>query len=67
MLHGSFAKTAKGHGTELALVAGLCGAFPDDPRIPDAFELAYADPSHRPSDVDHCTIGGSIDGKYVSR
>ena len=40
VLHGSFAKTAKGHGTELALVAGLCGAFPDDPRIRDAFDLA---------------------------
>ena len=40
VLHGSFAKTARGHGTELALVAGLCGAFPDDPRIRDAFDLA---------------------------
>lgn len=40
VLHGSFAKTAKGHGTELALVAGLCGACPDDPRIRDAFDLA---------------------------
>lgn len=40
VLHGSFAKTARGHGTELALVAGLCGAFPDDPRIRDAFAWA---------------------------
>lgn len=40
VLHGSFAKTARGHGTELALVAGLCGAYPDDARIRNAFELA---------------------------
>ncbi len=39
-LHGSFAKTARGHGTELALVAGALGFAPDDPRIPDAFEVA---------------------------
>lgn len=39
-LHGSFAKTAKGHGTDRALAAGLLGCFPDDPRIPDALELA---------------------------
>ena len=40
VLHGSFAKTARGHGTELALVAGLCGAFPADPRIRDAWAAA---------------------------
>ena len=39
-LHGSFAKTARGHGTDRALVAGLLGMFPDDPRIPRAPELA---------------------------
>jgi len=39
-LHGSFAKTGKGHGTHLALVAGLLGCFPDDERIPEAFDLA---------------------------
>jgi len=39
-LHGSFAKTAKGHGTDRALAAGLLGFFPDDPRIPGALELA---------------------------
>lgn len=37
-LHGSFAKTARGHGTELALVAGTLGFAPDDDRIPTAFE-----------------------------
>jgi L-serine dehydratase len=41
-LHGSFAKTAKGHGTDRALAAGLLGYFPDDPRIPDALEQAAA-------------------------
>jgi L-serine dehydratase len=35
-LHGSFAKTARGHGTDLALIAGLLGMHPDDPRLPDA-------------------------------
>ena len=40
LLHGSFASTGPGHGTDLALVAGLLGMHPDDPRIPRAFELA---------------------------
>lgn len=41
-LHGSFAKTARGHGTELALIGGLLGMFPDDARIPHAREHAAA-------------------------
>ena len=41
-LHGSFAKTYKGHGTGVALVAGLLGLSPDDERLPQAFELAKA-------------------------
>jgi L-serine dehydratase len=40
LLHGSFATTGLGHGTDLALVAGLLGMHPDDARIPHAFELA---------------------------
>ena len=40
LLHGSFASTGKGHGTPQALVAGLLGLFPDDPRVPDSFALA---------------------------
>ena len=40
LLHGSFAATGKGHGTDRALVAGLLGMQPDDPRIPRAFALA---------------------------
>jgi L-serine dehydratase len=39
-LHGSFAKTGKGHGTDLALVAGVLGYAPDDERIPHAFAEA---------------------------
>ena len=39
-LHGSFAKTARGHGTDLALIGGLLGMFPDDDRIPSAREHA---------------------------
>lgn len=40
VLHGSFARTGKGHGTNLALVAGLLGMNPDDERIPDAPKIA---------------------------
>lgn len=39
-LHGSFAQTYRGHGTDKALVAGLLGYQADDPRIKDALELA---------------------------
>ena len=39
-LHVSFAATGRGHGTDRALVAGLLGMQPDDPRIPQSFELA---------------------------
>ncbi len=39
-LHGSFAQTYQGHGTDLALVAGLQGWVTDDPRIACSFEHA---------------------------
>ena len=39
-LHGSFADTGKGHGTDKALVAGLLGMHPDDLAIPDSFQRA---------------------------
>lgn len=39
-LRGSFAATYKGHGTDLALVGGLAGMLPDDPRIRDSFREA---------------------------
>lgn len=40
LLHGSFAATGKGHGTDRALMAGLLGMKPDDVRIPQSFEIA---------------------------
>ncbi|WP_243027306.1 L-serine ammonia-lyase, iron-sulfur-dependent subunit beta [Thermus albus] len=39
-LHGSFAKTGKGHGTHLALVAGVLGFKPDDERLKESLSLA---------------------------
>lgn len=39
-LHGSFASTGPGHGTDLALVAGLLGIAPDDPAMADALDAA---------------------------
>ena len=39
-LHGSFASTGRGHGTDRAIVAGLLGFAPDDVRIRDALLLA---------------------------
>lgn len=38
--HGSFAATGSGHGTDRAVVAGLLDMTPDDPRIPQSFQLA---------------------------
>ncbi len=37
LLHGSFAATGRGHGTDRALVAGLLGMEPDDERVPESF------------------------------
>lgn len=39
-LHGSFAETYKGHGTDKALVGGILGFQPDDARIRDSFQIA---------------------------
>lgn len=39
-LHGSFAATGKGHGTDTALIAGLLGMHPSDMDIPDSFAIA---------------------------
>lgn len=41
-LHGSFAKTYQGHGTDRALVAGILGMDPDDEKIKDSLKLAEA-------------------------
>ena len=40
LLHGSFAATGIGHGTDRALAAGLLGMLPDDPRIPQSLVIA---------------------------
>lgn len=40
LLYGSFFATGKGHGTDMALVAGLLGMQPDDARIPRSIEIA---------------------------
>ena len=42
-LHGSFARTGEGHGTDKALAAGLMGFRPDDERIRAALEIAERD------------------------
>lgn len=39
-LHGSFATTYRGHGTDRAVVAGLLGMAPDDERIPRSLDVA---------------------------
>jgi len=39
-LHGSFAETYKGHGTDIAIIAGLLGFTPEDDMIKNAFEIA---------------------------
>ena len=40
MLHGSFAKTYKGHGTDKALVAGILGFNPWDEELKESFDIA---------------------------
>ncbi|WP_100487648.1 L-serine ammonia-lyase, iron-sulfur-dependent subunit beta [Sporolactobacillus pectinivorans] len=39
-LYGSFAETYKGHGTDVALVAGLLDFETDDPNLPQAISIA---------------------------
>jgi L-serine dehydratase len=38
-LHGSFARTGEGHGTDKAIAGGLMGFRPDDERLRDALEI----------------------------
>ena len=40
LLHGSFAKTYKGHGTDKALVAGMLGMEPADKELRNSMEIA---------------------------
>ncbi|MFX1499278.1 MAG: L-serine ammonia-lyase, iron-sulfur-dependent subunit beta [Promethearchaeota archaeon] len=39
-LHGSFAETFRGHGTDIAILGGLLGFTPEDERIKNAIEIA---------------------------
>ncbi len=39
-LHGSFARTYRGHGTDKALIAGILGFVPEDERIREALQIA---------------------------
>lgn len=40
LFHGSFAKTYRGHGTDKAVIGGILGFDPWDPRIRDSINLA---------------------------
>lgn len=57
-LHGSFAKTYKGHGTDKALIAGIMGMDTDDSRIRMAPELA------RQAGIEVHIATGDIDGAH---
>ncbi|MFX1360318.1 MAG: L-serine ammonia-lyase, iron-sulfur-dependent subunit beta [Promethearchaeota archaeon] len=39
-LHGSFAETYRGHGTDIAILGGLLGFKPEDERLKNAIEIA---------------------------
>ncbi|EOT44411.1 L-serine ammonia-lyase, iron-sulfur-dependent subunit beta [Enterococcus columbae] len=41
LLFESFAKTYRGHGTDIALVGGLLGMEPDDEHLADSLKIAY--------------------------
>ena len=58
LLHGSFAATGTGHGTDRALVAGLLGMRPDDARLPRSFELAEAAGMELTLEVTASSLGG---------
>ena len=45
-LHGSFARTGEGHGTDKAIAGGLMGFRPDDERIRHALEIAEREGLH---------------------
>lgn len=41
LLYESFAKTYRGHGTDIALVGGLLGMEPNDERLAESLKLAH--------------------------
>ena len=40
LLHGSFAQTYRGHGTDKALLGGILGFVPEDMRLREALDIA---------------------------
>ena len=42
-LHGSFARTGEGHGTDKAIAGGLMGFRPDDERLRHALDIAQGE------------------------
>lgn len=60
LLHGSFAKTYRGHGTDRALVAGIMGMHTGDPRIRDALDLAVE------NGLEAVFETGEIEGAHVN-
>ena len=76
LLHGSFAHTYKGHGTDKALVGGIMGYETDDERIKTSFEIAESEGikfSFKTTDLgenykdqpDEYVIGTSIGGGAI--
>lgn len=45
-LHGSFARTGEGHGTDKAIVGGLMGFRPDDERLRTALDIMEREGLH---------------------
>ena len=57
LLHGSFAKTYRGHGTDKALAAGVLGMMPYDENLKDALSIAQRHGvalSFEPTDLGDC-------------
>ncbi len=42
-MYGSFANTGKGHGTDKAIIAGILGMEPDDPRLKEVFHYSKSE------------------------
>lgn len=57
-LHGSFAATGRGHGTDRALAGGLLGMPPSDPRIREA--LAWADAEGLAITFENADLGAQV-------
>ncbi|MBQ7858646.1 MAG: L-serine ammonia-lyase, iron-sulfur-dependent subunit beta [Faecalibacterium sp.] len=58
LLHGSFARTYKGHGTDKALIAGILGMRPDDGRIRFSPQIAAQ------QGLEFTLTPGEIDGAH---